>query len=77
MKIQMIQDARGNDTGVYVPIDEWKLLKKQFKDLQVLEYKEPGKELLLAELKEAVNQLTLIEQGKLKSRPAKKLLDEL
>lgn len=73
----MIQDARGNDTGVYIPIDEWKLLKKQFKDLQVLEYKEPGKELLLAELKEAVNQLTLIEQGKLKSRPAKKLLDEL
>lgn len=32
---------------------------------------------LLEELKEAVTQLTLIEKGKLKSRPAKALLNEL
>jgi len=42
-----------------------------------LEYEEPAKEQLLQELKEAVTELKLIEQGKLKARPAKELLDEL
>jgi hypothetical protein len=77
MKIQVIQDGKGKTTGVYIPITEWKELKKQYKDLEVLEYEEPTKEQLLAELKEAVTQLALIEKGKLKSRPAKALLNEL
>lgn len=73
----MIQDARGNATGVYIPIDEWTKLKKQYKDLEILEYEEPTKAQLLGELKEAITQLGLIEKGKLKSRPAKALLNEL
>lgn len=77
MRLQVIQDGRGKTTGVYIPINEWKELKKQYKDLEVLEYEEPTKEQLLEELKEAVTQLTLIEKGKLKSRPAKALLNEL
>lgn len=51
--------------------------KKQYKDLEVLEYEEPTKQQLMEELKEAITQLTLIEKGKLKSRSAKSLLDEL
>lgn len=35
------------------------------------------KALLMEEIKEAVHELTLIRQGKLKGIPAKKLLDEL
>lgn len=35
------------------------------------------KALLMEEIKEAVQELTLIRQGKLKGIPAKKLLDEL
>lgn len=77
MKLQVIQDSNGNPTGVYIPIKEWKKLKKQFKDLEALEYEEPSKEQILLEIKEAVNELKLIEQGKLKARPAKELLDEL
>jgi hypothetical protein len=77
MRLQIIQDGRGKTTGVYIPIHEWKELKKKYKDLEVLEYEEPTKEQLLEELKEAVTQLTLIEKGKLKSRPAKALLNEL
>ena len=38
---------------------------------------EPTKNQILEELKEAVNELKLVEQGKLKARPAKELLDEL
>ena len=77
MRLQVIQDGRGKPTGVYIPINEWKELKKQYKDLEVLEYEEPTKEQLLEELKEAVTQLALIEKGKLKARPAKALLNEL
>ena len=43
----------------------------------MLEYEEPSKKQLLEELKEAVTQLALTEKGKLKSRPAKALLNEL
>ena len=77
MRLQVIQDGRGKTTGIYIPINEWKELKKQYKDLEILEYEEPSKQQLLEELKEAVNQLALIEKGKLKSRPAKALLNEL
>ena len=52
-------------------------LKKQYKDLEDLEYKEPSKEQILQDLKEAVNELKLVEEGKLIARPAKELLDEL
>lgn len=37
----------------------------------------PAKAQLLNELKEAVDNLNLVKQGKLKPRPAKELLDEL
>jgi hypothetical protein len=72
MKLQVFQDSKGNPTGGYIPIKEWEELKKQFNDLEALEYKEPSKEQILLEIKEAV-----IEQGKLKVRAAKELLDEL
>ena len=77
MSLQFIQDGKGKATGVFIPISQWRQLKKQYKDLEILEYQEPGKEQLLQEMQEAVNQLQLIEQGKLKARPAKDLLDEL
>lgn len=77
LKLQIIQDSKGKTTGVYIPINEWKELKKQYKDLEALECEEPTKAQLLLELKEAVAELTLIEKGKLKARPARALLDEL
>ncbi len=77
MKLQVIQDSKGKATGVYIPINEWKELKKQYKDLEALEYEEPTKEQILKEIKEAVLELKLVEQGKLKVRPVKELLNEL
>jgi hypothetical protein len=77
MSLQIIQDEKGKTAGVFIPINQWKRLKKQYKDLQLLEYQEPSKEQLLSELKEAISELQLIEQGKLKARPIKELLDEL
>ena len=77
MKLQIIQDNKGKATGVYIPIQEWKLLKKQYRDLEVLEYEEPTKEQILLELREAIENLKLVRQGKLKARPIEELLSEL
>ena len=75
--MQLIENEKGKTTGVFIPINDWKRLKKQYKDLVNLEYEEPSKAQLLEELKEAVVELRLVEMGKLKARPAKALLDEL
>jgi hypothetical protein len=77
MRLQIIQDSKGKATGVYIPINEWNQLKKQYKELEALEYEEPTKDQILLELKEAVKELKLVEQGKLKARPVNELLDEL
>lgn len=77
MELQIINDDQGNTTGVYIPIKNWKKLKKKYKDLESLENKEPSKQQLLQELKQAVKEIKLIEEGKLKGRTAKALLDEL
>ena len=77
MRLQFIQDSKGKDAGVFIPINEWKELKKQYHNLAALEEEEPTKAQLLQEIKQAVKELQLIEQGKLKARPAKELLDEL
>jgi len=77
MKIQFIEDDKGKPAGVFIPINEWKQLKKQHEDLEELEYEEPTKKQLLKELKEAITELKMIEEGKLNARPAKELIDEL
>lgn len=77
MELQIIEDAKGKPAGVFIPMSKWQQLKKIHKDLEELEYEEPSKIQLLQELREAVEELALIQKGKLKSRPAKELLDEL
>jgi hypothetical protein len=34
MTLQFIHDNRGNTTGVFIPIEEWQLLKTKYTDLQ-------------------------------------------
>ncbi len=77
MKVQIIQDDKGKATGVYIPIKAWNKLKKQFKSLATLEKEASEKHQILEEIKAAIEELNLIEQGKLEARPAKSLLDEL
>jgi hypothetical protein len=77
MELQIIEDAKGKPAGVFIPISKWRQIKKIHKDLEELEYEEPSKTQLLQELREAVEELALIQKGKLKSRSAKELLDEL
>ena len=77
MRLQVIQDSSGKAAGVFIPYRDWNAIKKQHKDLEALEYEEPTKVQLLQELKEAVQELNLVEQGKRKARPVRDLLNEL
>lgn len=77
MNVQYISDSRGETTGVFIPIQEWEILKSKFKGLEDEELAEQSKEEILQGLQQAVEELNLVKQGKLKARNAKDLLDEL
>ena len=38
MSIQFIHNGNGKEAGVFIPIKEWKRLKKQYRGLETLEY---------------------------------------
>jgi len=77
MKIQVIQDDKGRATGIYIPINQWRELKKKYKGLQNIEQEDPAETRLISELTEAVHELVQIVQKKKKARPANQLLNEL
>ncbi|MBI4648535.1 MAG: hypothetical protein HY738_18620 [Bacteroidia bacterium] len=77
MNLQYISDNKGKTTGVFIPIQEWESLKTKYKVLEVEDTGEQSKEEILQGLKQAVEEMNLVKQGKLKARPAKDLLNEL
>ena len=77
MNLQYISDSKGQTTGVFIPIQEWEGLKSKFKGLEEEELDEQSKEEILLGLKQAVEEMNLVKQGKLKARDAKDLLNEL
>jgi len=77
MNIQYLSDNRGKTTGVFIPIQEWEGLKSKFKGLEELELGDQSKEEILQGLQQAVEEMNLVKQGKLKARDAKDLLNEL
>jgi hypothetical protein len=34
MKLQVLQDSDGNNSGVYIPSQEWILIKQQYPDIE-------------------------------------------
>lgn len=77
MNLQYISDNRGKTTGVFIPIQEWEDLKSKFEGLEEVELGEQSKEEILQGLQQAVEEMNLVKQGKLKARDAKDLLYEL
>lgn len=41
MKLQILQDNLGNQTGVYVPMEDWTLIKKNYPDIENLDQELP------------------------------------
>jgi hypothetical protein len=54
MNIQYISDSKGQTTGVYIPINEWNLIKSKYKDLEkeALEIPEWHKEIVRKRLQD-------------------------
>jgi len=77
MNLQYISDNRGKTTGVFIPIQEWEALKSKFKGLEEVELADQSKEEILQGLQQAVEELNLVKQGKLKAKDARELLNEL
>jgi hypothetical protein len=36
MKVQILQDNKGNETGVFVPIEDWNLIKREYPEVETL-----------------------------------------
>jgi len=37
MLLQVIQDSKGNNTGVFIPIDKWLLIKSSYPNIEHIE----------------------------------------
>ena len=78
MGLQIIQDEKGKNAGVFIPYNQWRQLKKQHKELEALEQEEqPGKEQVLRNIKKGLKEVKQFREGKLKTTPAKDFLNEL
>jgi hypothetical protein len=77
MSLQFIQNEKGKPAGVYIPINEWKQMKAQYKNLEAWEEPNRTKAQILDNIREAVEEMKLIKAGKLQGRPLQDLLDEL
>jgi hypothetical protein len=77
MSLQIIQGENGKPAGVFIPMNDWEVMKKEYKNLQAWEDPEPTKAEILAGIKEAVEEVKLIKVGKIKAKSLKELLDEL
>jgi hypothetical protein len=77
MGLQVIQDSKGNNTGVFIPYNEWNKIKKHHKELAALEHEEPTKEDILNNIKKGLKEVELFKKGKLKTTSAKEFLNEL
>ena len=72
MKLQILQDNFGNQTGVYVPMEDWNLIKQQYPDIETIEEDLPQWEIDLID-----SRLSLIEQFPERLLPIESLFAEL
>ncbi|MCY7420696.1 MAG: hypothetical protein LH478_03020 [Chitinophagaceae bacterium] len=77
MSVQVIQDGKGKNAGVFIPYNQWRQLKKQHKELEALEQEEePDKEQVLSNIKKGLKEVRQFKQGKLKTTSAKDFMKE-
>ena len=73
MELQYITDRKGHKNAIQLPMKDWEQIKKDLDELERLR----NKKLFLAELAEAVEEMKLVKEGKIRARNAEELLDEL
>jgi hypothetical protein len=72
MKLQVLEDSKGKQTGVFVPIDDWTLIKNSYPDIETLDQDLPQWEKDLID-----KRLEAIQKNPQRLRPISELLDEL
>ncbi|WP_395061271.1 addiction module component CHP02574 family protein [Flavobacterium sp.] len=72
MKLQVLQDNLGNQTGVYVPMEDWNLIKNNYPDIETLEQDLPQWEKDLIDTR-----LASIAKNTESLKPIDNLLEEL
>ena len=72
MKLQVLQDNQGNQTGVYIPLEDWTLIKNNYPDIETIDQDLPQWEKDLID-----NRLNSIANNPQRLRPINELLEEL
>jgi hypothetical protein len=79
LKVSNTRDKDGNK-GVFIPTEDWKAFKKELDHLKKKSLgKQPTKEKpsVFEDVKEALHEVALIRQGKIKPKDIKEFLREL
>jgi hypothetical protein len=77
MSLQIIHGGNGKPTGVFIPMNDWEIMKEEYQNLEAWEEPESTKVEILAGIKEAIEEVKLIKAGKQKAKSLKELLNEL
>ena len=78
MSLQYTYDTKGRPVGVFVPINEWEKITSELKKIKAS--KKTGtnkKKAILNGVKKGLNEVELIQKGRVKPISLKQLLDEL
>jgi hypothetical protein len=77
MNLQYVSDNKGKKAGVFIPIDDWNILKSHLSGIVGVDIEEPTKTEILKGFSDALNEVKLHREGKIKLKPARELLHEL
>lgn len=72
MRVQIIADGKGNNTGVFIPLEDWTLIKSKYPDIDQIDADIPDWQKSLLD-----KRLTLISGNKNHLLPIENLYDEL
>jgi hypothetical protein len=72
MRLQVIQDGQGKNTGVFIPMEDWTLIKNQYPDIENADTDLEQWEKDLIDTR-----LDAIAQSPERLKPGKNLLQEL
>jgi hypothetical protein len=72
MRLQVLQDSTGKQTGVFVPIEDWELIKNCYHDIETL-----NNDLTLWEKELIDSRLEAIRQNPERIRPIETFFEKL
>ena len=77
MSVQYLTNNIGENTGVYIPIKDWIIIKSKLREqnFEITEY--ISKDEILSDLKEAFIEVKQHKLGKIKMQTAKEYLNEI